>query len=391
MAIQNPWIDVGSDGTVWYINELGQIFHRTATGWEQPNPTDQATQISVGNANFIWVVNAQGHLFRRQGNQWIEPDPNARAVNVSVGSDSAVWVVNAAQHIYQLVGTQWAEPNPNARAVQIAVGDANHIWCVNAQNGIFQRVGNDWQQPSVTDSAVNIDVAADGTAWCVNAQGHIFQRQGTQWVEPDPNARAVQIAVGSASFVWCLNAAGRIFQHTASGWVEVEGPAMAYITYTVQPGDTLARIAQYYNTTIQQIIALNPFITNPNQITVGWVLRIPKSTPPPPPPYITYVVQPGDTLAVIAQRFNTTIQQILALNPFIIDPNVITVGWVLQIPAGGTPPPPQYTVYTVQFGDTLSGIAQRYNTTVQQLLALNPFISNPNLIQVGWALTVPLN
>jgi LysM repeat protein/uncharacterized Fe-S cluster protein YjdI len=391
MAIQNPWIDVGNDGSVWYVNELGQIFHRTPTGWEQPNPTGRATQISVGNASYIWCVNAQGHLFRREGNQWIEPDETARAVDVSVGSDSAVWCVNAEQHIYQLDGSQWVEPNPTDRAVQIAVGDANHIWCVNAQNGIFQRVSNNWQQPSVTDRAVNIDVAADGTAWCVNAQGHVFQRQGSQWIEPDPNARAVQIAVGSASYVWCRNAAGQIFQLTASGWVEVEGPAMAYITYTVQPGDTLARIAQYFNTTTQQIVALNPFITDPNQITVGWVLRIPKSVTPPPPPYITYIVQPGDTLARIAQRFNTTVQQIVALNPFIIDPNQITVGWVLQIPAGGTPPPPQYTVYTVQPGDTLSGIAQRFNTTVQQLLTLNPFITNPNLIQVGWALTVPVN
>ena len=50
------------------------------------------------------------------------------------------------------------------------------------------------------------------------------------------------------------------------------------------------------------------------------------------------------------------------------------------------------TTYTVKKGDTLSGIAKRYNTTVKQLQKWNPsLISDVNKISVGWVLNVPTN
>jgi LysM repeat protein len=55
------------------------------------------------------------------------------------------------------------------------------------------------------------------------------------------------------------------------------------------------------------------------------------ATPVPPPQPVTYVVQAGDTLALIAQRFGTTVQAIQAANG-IADPNEILIGTVLVIP-----------------------------------------------------------
>ncbi|MEE3506241.1 MULTISPECIES: LysM peptidoglycan-binding domain-containing protein [unclassified Pseudomonas] len=46
-------------------------------------------------------------------------------------------------------------------------------------------------------------------------------------------------------------------------------------------------------------------------------------------------------------------------------------------------------IYTVQEGDTLSGLAQRLNSGVDELRRLNPFINNPNYIRTGWTLNVP--
>ena len=47
------------------------------------------------------------------------------------------------------------------------------------------------------------------------------------------------------------------------------------------------------------------------------------------------------------------------------------------------------TTYTVQKGDTLSAIAKKYGLTLQQLLAANPDIKNPNLIKVGQVINIP--
>ncbi len=119
--------------------------------------------------------------------------------------------------------------------------------------------------------------------------------------------------------------------------------------YTVEPGDTLSAIARRFNTTVQDIVNANN-IPNPNLIRVGQVLEIPgdgSGAPPPPAPTPapspggTYTVQPGDTLSRIAQRFGTTYLAIAQANN-LANPNYIYVGQVLIIPGGtgGTPPPP---------------------------------------------------
>ncbi|HSJ87213.1 MAG TPA: LysM peptidoglycan-binding domain-containing protein, partial [Anaerolineales bacterium] len=108
----------------------------------------------------------------------------------------------------------------------------------------------------------------------------------------------------------------------------------------------------------------------------------PGQTPPPPPPAgQTYWVQRGDTLRIIAAKFGTTVESILKLNPNITNPNLIFVGQAISIPSGAT-------TYLVQRGDTLRIIANKFGTSVDALLALNPKITNQNLIYVGQVITV---
>ena len=161
-------------------------------------------------------------------------------------------------------------------------------------------------------------------------------------------------------------------------------------TYTVQPGDTLSGIAAKYGTTYQKLAELNE-IENPNLIHVGQVLHLkgPASVraaqAAPAPAAQTYTVVSGDTLSGIASRFGTTYQVLAALNG-IFDPNKIYPGQVLKL-SGGAPASPSETVYIVQPGDTLSGIAEKYGTSYQHLAEINE-ISNPNLIRVGQVLKI---
>ncbi|HHW15584.1 MAG TPA: LysM peptidoglycan-binding domain-containing protein [Firmicutes bacterium] len=142
-------------------------------------------------------------------------------------------------------------------------------------------------------------------------------------------------------------------------------------TYTVQPGDTLYLIAQRFGTTVAELMQANGLTTD--FIYPGQVLFIPGAAAPPPPPppppsptpgTMTYTVQPGDTLYLIAQRFGTTLEELRRLNNLTGD--VIYAGQTLLVPSAAVP-----ETYTVQSGDTLFTIAQRFGTTVAELRRLN--------------------
>ena len=95
----------------------------------------------------------------------------------------------------------------------------------------------------------------------------------------------------------------------------------------------------------------------------------------------TYIVQSGDTLSEIAQRFGTTYQHLAAING-ISNPDIIHVGDRIVIDGVVSAQSSDDEYYTVQPGDTLSGIAERYGTSYQYLAYING-ISNPNKIYAG--------
>lgn len=92
--------------------------------------------------------------------------------------------------------------------------------------------------------------------------------------------------------------------------------------YVVKSGDTLSNIANKYNITYQALASYNN-ITNPDIISVGQKIKIPKT--------IVYTVKSGDTLSSIAYKYGTT-YQVLAKYNNITDPNVISVGQKIKIP-----------------------------------------------------------
>lgn len=104
--------------------------------------------------------------------------------------------------------------------------------------------------------------------------------------------------------------------------------------------------------------------------------------------YQTYTVQSGDTLSGIASRFGTTYQKIASDNG-IANPNIIHPGQVLKIYGGSSQSnsSSSYQTYTVKSGDTLSGIGSKFGISYQKIAADNN-ISNPNLIHPGQVLKI---
>jgi LysM repeat protein len=98
--------------------------------------------------------------------------------------------------------------------------------------------------------------------------------------------------------------------------------------HVVQRGETLARIARIYGTTWAYLASING-LANPNRIFAGQFLCVSVYTPPPQ--QTTYVVQRGDWLSRIAQRFGVSLFSLVQANN-IFNPNLIFPGQVLVIP-----------------------------------------------------------
>ncbi len=174
--------------------------------------------------------------------------------------------------------------------------------------------------------------------------------------------------------------------------------ALDSTSHTVRPGQTLAVIAQRHGTSVKTLQRLNS-IQNANFIRAGQRLLLPQpndtiataqasvtsppaSQPPQPnPSEHLHTVQRGQTLDAIAQRYRTSVATLKELND-IKRVNTIYPGQQLRLPGG-------YVSHKVRRGQTLGAIAQRYRTTVTALKRLNG-IRNPHFLQVGQTLRVPL-
>lgn len=152
-------------------------------------------------------------------------------------------------------------------------------------------------------------------------------------------------------------------------------------TYTVKKGDSLYSIANKYNTTVDELKRINNLTSN--TLSIGQVLKLPSdkaSDEEKEENTITYTVQKGDSLYSIAKKYNTTIDAIKNLNN--LTTNILSIGQVLLIPTSTN----LETTYTVQRGDSLYSIAKKYDTTVDRLKQLNNLSSN--LLSVGQILIV---
>ncbi len=168
-------------------------------------------------------------------------------------------------------------------------------------------------------------------------------------------------------------------------------------TYTLQPGDTIVGIAARYGLTVESILEANGLTPEEaTRLRPGQVLFLPGIPNPEQGDVQRYTVQPGDTLVGIAARFDVSLDLLRQTNG--LTPEEATrlrPGQVLLIPAPGArstplPSPTPPRQYTVQPGDTLVGIARRFGVSTQQLMAANGLsASDARRLRPGQVLTIP--
>lgn len=198
-----------------------------------------------------------------------------------------------------------------------------------------------------------------------------------------------------------------------------------WTTHVVRSGDTVSAIAAAHRTTIGALVARNHLPSHGRIIHPGQRLQVPRTGPAPkaavkkpaPAPAraatpkaapatgtTTYLIRPGDSLSVIAVARQTTVARLLKLNRLSIG-STIYAGQRLTVPAPAHPAAPKKATpkpapakpapakaasartHKVVSGDTLSGLALRYHTTVGELQRANRLSST--LILRGQILTVP--
>ena len=154
-------------------------------------------------------------------------------------------------------------------------------------------------------------------------------------------------------------------------------------SYVVQKGDSLYSIAQKFNTTVDNLKSINNLVTD--SLAIGQILKIPTSTNNElPQDDNIYIVQKGDSLYSIAQKYNLTVDELKELNN--LQSNLLSVGQKLVIKPSANLANDLNT-YVVQKGDSLYSIAQKFNTTVDNLKLINNL--SANILMIGQILKVP--
>lgn len=156
-------------------------------------------------------------------------------------------------------------------------------------------------------------------------------------------------------------------------------PANGEDYYKVQSGDTLWGIARKFGISVDDLKKANNLTSN--TLTIGQLLYIPGSETSTVENEI-YTVKSGDTLYGIAQKYNITVDELKRLNN--LTSNTLQIGQKLIVSTTGNS---TETTYTVSKGDTLYGIANKFGVSVDAIKSLNNLSSNT--LQIGQVLKIP--
>lgn len=151
--------------------------------------------------------------------------------------------------------------------------------------------------------------------------------------------------------------------------------------HVVKSGESLSVIAARYDRSTQQLKAYNKLTSS--KLRVGQKLKIPNANFKAPSLPSVHIVQRGQSLSVIAQKYGTTAQQLIAYNK--LRSNSLAIGQKLRIPTKKI----EQTQHKVRSGESLSVIAKRYGTTTNAIMLANKLRSHS--LAIGQVLTIPLS
>lgn len=148
--------------------------------------------------------------------------------------------------------------------------------------------------------------------------------------------------------------------------------------YVVKKGDSLWSIARKYGLSVAELKALNNLSSNTLHIGETLLVSSVNSTDDNISDAY-YTVKSGDTLWGIARKYNMSVNDLKSLNN--LSSNNLSIGQKLIVSKASS------NDYTVVAGDTLWGIARKFNVSVDDLKSLNNLTSNS--LSIGMVLKIP--
>ncbi|MFV0536556.1 MAG: LysM peptidoglycan-binding domain-containing protein [Dysgonomonas sp.] len=185
------------------------------------------------------------------------------------------------------------------------------------------------------------------------------------------------VLIASSTGIFFTNAATL---HTAP--ISVKSTYDDIIIHTVAKGETVYSIASMYNTTVEQIYAMNP--NAEKGIKAGDKLRILKGRTISG--YSNHLIEAKETLYSVARMYNISVDDVKDANPG-LNESSFKIGKTIKIPKFG-PTSNISSAYSVEKGETLYSISRKHNVSVESLLAANPSIKESGLKE-GTTLSIP--
>ncbi|WP_019533509.1 LysM peptidoglycan-binding domain-containing protein, partial [Paenibacillus ginsengihumi] len=105
-----------------------------------------------------------------------------------------------------------------------------------------------------------------------------------------------------------------------------------------------------------------------------------------------HIVKQGDTLYELAQKYNVELDKLIAANPQLADPNVLEIGMKVKIPDAPKPVAPPSEIahkHVVVQGDTLWKLGKAWGVPLPEMIAANPHLKNPNVLMTGETVFIP--
>lgn len=154
--------------------------------------------------------------------------------------------------------------------------------------------------------------------------------------------------------------------------------------YIVKKGDSLWSIANKYGLTVDKLKDINNLSSN--MLSVGQKLLINDGTDVDNVNENYYIVKSGDTLYSIAKKYGLSVDELKKMNN--LSSNTLSINQKLLV-GNDMSTDDNYDVYVVKSGDTLWGIASKYNTSVDKIKDINNL--NSNNLSIGQKLLVTGN